>query len=266
MKSLIVLALVAMMAIPSTLAWFSSTVTAANNEISTGTMSMAIDSTRTNTYANGAWNLYDAYTVAYDNNGVLVNNHQLQPWTNAEPGPYVPYAGGNGTEPNVPGNKSVWFSVRNRGTLSAKAQVVLDGRWVSGSRLPATPNNNLVRVQNIYVYGGGNSACERHEECRNIRDGLNGRPGLGLSNVSTAKLPSALSSGPWNRELPGFTFYLTSNFSNDPTKAIVLDPNEYVIVRLDLNLSTSAGNEYQGATYHYDVTVNGSQTVSGAPW
>ncbi len=269
LKSLLVLAAVSVTMAGATRAWFTSTVTAKDNEISTGTLMLAVDSTRTHSYSPN-WTLYDAYTVVRDLDGESDQRETLEAWTNAEPASYVAYEDyvASGEDPDEPGNNSVWMTVRNRGSLPAKAYLNMTGEWTDLPRIgsasctsvadEASANHNLVRARKVHIYGGGSSACENHEECRNLRDALEG---LG----SWSNIPATYSTVDvdYNTGLggTGATFYLSTDTTADGD-AIYLQPNEFVVVRVDLNLSTSADNCYQNGTYLYDVTLNGSQEAN----
>ncbi len=249
LKSLLVLSVVLATVGTATRAWFTSTVTAADNEVTTGTLLLAVDSTRTHTYS-GDWNLYDAYNVVRDVDGVSEDREDFEPWVNAEPGVFVAYSGGAGVETLPAGNFSVWVAVRNKGTLPLNYRFRTSGGWVADSgRLGdgtcgSSGNANLVQVKEVYRYGNlshnPDTGCESHEECRNIRDALMDL-GTGWTPASTTVDTFVLSPGDW--------------VDDDVT----LNEKEFAIYRLDMNLSENAGNCYQGATYLYDLTAQAKQ-------
>lgn len=260
LKSVLVLGLVLATAGTATKAWFTSTVTAADNEITTGTLMLAIDSTRTHTYS-GLWNggsgsygtPFDAYNAVRDLDGVSDDREDFEPWVNAEPGVYVAYSGGSGVETLPDGNYSVWIAVRNRGTLPLNYRFKTTGNWVADSgRLGdgeciSSGNANLVEVKNVHRYGNlshnPDSGCENDEECRNLRDAL--------VDLNTGWTPASTS---------------VANFS-DPVWVndnVTLNEKEFVIYRLDMNLSENAGNCYQGATYQYDLIGQAKQVTASS--
>lgn len=271
------MALAATVLVGATGAYFTSQVTAANNQITTGTLSLAFDSSRTHFRATPfAWNSgfgpfgapYDSYTVAYDNNGVNVNSSTFEPWTNAAPGLYVPYDtvanGGNGADNLPTGNKSIWVAVRNNGTVDMKVRASATGSWTSLPRTatdPActglTPDPTLVSVKNVTIYGttGGSNICKGNEECENIYYGLTGIVGGGWTYATSANI----AGSDVNFTPAAGTAYLTTNGTAGGT-VIPLKSHEFVIARVDLNLSETANNCYQGATYQYNLVGNASQT------
>jgi len=227
----------------ATAAWFTSGVTAADNEITTGTLMMAMDSTQSHTYTyTGGWVLPTAYNIARDLDGVMQDMADFEPWTNAEPGVAAAY---DGTWPRPAGNFSVWVTVRNRGTLAFDYQGYATGAWTNTPRIDAgvpgcvevDPNDNLVVVDNVHRYAATpTSGCENHEECQNLRDAL-----IGLGTWTPASVTAEDVSSP-------------SVITGED-----LGPNEFVVYRVDMHLSTDANNCYQGATYEYDLVGQAKQ-------
>ncbi|MFH1561332.1 MAG: SipW-dependent-type signal peptide-containing protein [Patescibacteria group bacterium] len=246
--------------VSATKAWFTSTVAAEDNEITTGELLLAIDSTRAHSYS-GVWNggtgssygaPYDAYNVVRDLDGVSDQREVFEPWTGAEPGVYVAYTGGTGQETPVAGNFSVWLAVRNRGSLPFNYRSYALGEWTSVPRMEAggtcagqSPDNNLVKVMNIHRYDvDATTGCNNHEECKNIRDGL-----MAVGSWQPKSGVGANDSG-------AVTGYYT--------ESIDLGEDEFVIYRVDLQLDESTDDCYQGATYLYDLVGEAKQL--GASW
>lgn len=283
LKSLITIGVAAAAMVGSTGAYFTSSVSANNNQIVAGTLRLAIDSSRTHTTAS-TWNggigpfgaPFDSYVVAYDNNGVNLNLNPLEPWTNAAPGPYAAYNevanGANGADTLADGNHSWWVSLRNFGTIPMKAKLGVNGggTWtVNPAVEAANPGvctsanlnlaSNTVTVKNVTFYGttGGSNICKGNEECENIYFGLVGLGGWAYSSDSDIAGADVSVSGP-----SVSTAYASADGTN-ATSPIVLGPNQFVIARVDGNFDTS-DNCFQGATYTYNVTGNGYQV--GDTW
>jgi len=93
LKSLLVLGVLGVTLGGATKAWFTSQVTAADNEITTGTLMLAIDSSQEHGYRDaGSWAFPLAYTVVEDIDGVETTyDHTFETWANAEPGVSVPF-------------------------------------------------------------------------------------------------------------------------------------------------------------------------------
>jgi len=267
LKSILVLTVLLGTVGGATKAWFTSTVTAADNEITVGTLMLAVDSTWNHTYS-GAWGSPNADIVVQDEDGVSIQYNNFEAWTNAEPGAYVAYSAEAGADTWDTGNYSIWMSIRNRGTLDLNYRAAVTGAWTNLPRAATDPacqaaydldgtgsDPTLVKVRNVHRYDVGvGSGCENHEECRNIRDGL--------------------LTGPWTPQSAG-THDLTADpvagyyYGTDDGIAsgtdIDLAPEEFVVYRVDLQLSETAGNCYQGATYQYDL-VGEAKQLDGPAW
>lgn len=285
LKSIATIGALSSMLVASTGAYFSSNISAADNEINVGTLRLAVDSTRAHSYV-GTWNTgtglswdgvtpvgnpFDAYNVMYDNNGVLVFQNNLEPWANAEPGVYSSYLGSTGIETLPAGNRSIWMAVRNLGSIDAKAAVSFTGHWTGlrttdGCAAEGAGNDSLIRLRNVHLYKIGASNCEDHEECRNLRDGL-AVAGIPATYTTDTDLSTTVNWSP-NSVLNGASFALSSTGTTGGN-SIALGENEYAIARVDMQFApTISGvnyNCYQGATYLYDVTVNGTQ-VGDPAW
>lgn len=255
LRAFLVMALVLATTGVATSAYFTSSVTAADNEIRTGTLMLALDSTRVHTYTTPpAWGGDNAYTVVEDVDGVSTAGQPFEPWLNAEPGTYVAYSNDSGADNLPAGNFSVWLAIRNKGTISFNVGAEASGGWVlplpRQSTDPAcasvTADPTLVKVMNIYRYanGGAVPSCLSHEECRNLRDALLTGPWTTVSGYSARS---------WTGPIAGF-------WSDDE---VAFDANEFGIYRIDLNLDSTTDNCYQGATYQYDL--NGVAKQVGAP-
>jgi len=242
-KSLLVLTVVLATAGTATRAWFTSQVTAADNQIVTGTLLLAIDSTRTHTYV-GTWGYPDAYVVVEDVDGVSTPYYTFEPWTNAEPGAYAVY---DGVWPRPAGNFSAWLAIRNKGSLEENYRAYALGDWIDGPRFGTSgcPSlagavDMLVSVANVHRYPSDD--CQGSQECANLYYGLKTGPWTNKAGVT------ADNSGP------------VAGYYND---FLSLAANEFVIYRVDFNLSSTADNCYQGATYEYDLVGQAKQLSAG---
>jgi len=284
LKSLLVMLIAGATTVGATGAYFTSSVSAANNQIIAGTLRLALDSTRTHTTAStwngglGPWGVpYDSYTFAYDNNGANWNNYTLEPWQNAAPGPYVTYTetqnGGVGGANLPDGNHSWWISLRNIGSITMKAKMGVNGGGVwtvnpavqtanptCTSAYLATVAAGTVTAQNVTFYGttAMSDICKADKECENIYYGLTG---LGTWHYSTDPVIQGSDINVPGASLS--TVYASSDGTHTGTP-ITLKPNEFVIARVDGNFNTS-DNCFQGATYTYNVTGNGYQ-VGDMTW
>lgn len=243
LKAFLVIASVLAVAGTASSAYFTSSVTAADNDITTGTLMVAIDSTRTHSYSPN-WSLYDAYNVVKDVDGVTIAGNPLETWSNVEPGVYSTFS----DWPRQDGNFSYWIAVRNRGTLDMYFKVYpnQNGSWTLTRTVDELGNScgvgdpNLVRVRNVHRYAvTPTQGCENDEECRNLRDALQSVGSW--SPVSTTAVD--VIGNP------------LTNFGDN----VLLGANQFAIYRVDMQLISSAGNCYQNATYQYDLDVDARQ-------
>ena len=257
--------IVGVMSAASSVAYFTTSATASDNEITTGTLTLAVYSTALDTFSGAPG---DGYIVAEDVDGVSMDwttdpgtYTALEAWTNAEPGAYATYGSYAGTDNNNgadtfnAGNRSVWFGVVNTGSLPLDYRFNIDGDWTAGDRFgtlscPATPvdgDEALVSVERIrrYENGGATPGCQSHEECQNIRERLEF-----LSYVNTTSAAANLPA-------------VALGVDVDEATPVTLEANQFQIYRVDFNLDTSTDNCYQGATYLYDLNVDGKQ-LTGA--
>jgi len=155
--------------------------------------------------------------------------------------------------PRPAGNFSIWLAVRNRGTLPLQYEAAANGSWTLIPRVTSdqtncgllTPDPSLVRVMNIHRYNVSASAgCNNHIPCQNLRDAL--------VNLSWVPHPTTVA----NDSGPILGWY-------DESSDVTLQGHQFVIYRVDLQLSENAGNCYQGATYTYDLVGQAKQV--GAP-
>ncbi len=264
LKSLLVLTTVGSLVVAATGAYFTSTVTAADNQIIVGTLALGVDSTRIHTRDGlNTWGdpTQDGYTVAQDVNGVSTSYYSFEPWLNAAPGPYFSYVNSSGADVLPDGNKSYWVAIRNNGSIDLKARAFATGSWYSVPRKatnPAcftlVPDPSLVTVKKVTIYGttGGSNICKSHEECENIYYGL-----ISLGAGWTYSTDSDVAGADIEVNSPVGNVYLTSDGTSGGAP-IILKQNEFVLARVDLNFNTS-DNCYQGAEYRYNLTVNGYQ-------
>jgi predicted ribosomally synthesized peptide with SipW-like signal peptide len=277
LKSALVILIAVGTSVGATNAAFTSSVTAADNEIVAGTLRLAIDSTRAHIYATpytwnggfgGAGAPYDSYTVVQDVNGVSTAGLPLETWTNAAPGTFVPYVYQPGADVLADGNHSYWIALRNAGTVPLKVKAnVTGGSWTmdpavaatvacTGADLNAVPT---VSVRNVHIYATDN--CESHEECHNIYYGLKTGPWTNATTVA------------YDYYNPGYTplsgpVYASSNGTSGGTP-IQINGQQFIVARVDVNfddtlVAPAIQNCYQGATFSYDLT--GDATQVGGAW
>jgi predicted ribosomally synthesized peptide with SipW-like signal peptide len=229
-------------------AYFTSTVTAADNQITTGTLALAIDSSidSSNGGTGQLFGLPYTWNVAYqDSLGANIAGTPFTPWVGAAPGD----------------SNSYFVAVRNLGSVPAQIRAAAVGRWTAGPRFgtlgcPAdavSANAALISVSQVHQYATGN--CEGVNGCENLY--------YGLTNVSYFNEAgvSAQNSGPWSGYFYGVTSGTPDEFN---VNRFALAQNEFVVYRVDAQLSTAADNCYQGATYTFDLTVEGKQVADPA--
>jgi predicted ribosomally synthesized peptide with SipW-like signal peptide len=247
LKSMLVIFAVMMLVVTSTYAWFTSTVTALNNEITVGTLQLAVDEADGMTYG-GVWGT-DAWEVVRENaDGSVTQSTTFTPWVNAAPDDINPY----------------YIGVRNRGTISANIRSYALGAWTAGPRLNGTngcpvladANADLIKVATIHQYAttptGG---CESAIGCRNMRDALQTGSWTPVGGLT------ALDAN----NVTGLYFGTTTGTGLLADSYFALAENEFVVYRIDLQLDNTANDCYQGATYQFDFTVEGKQ-VAASTW
>jgi predicted ribosomally synthesized peptide with SipW-like signal peptide len=130
LKSILILSLLLTTVATATKAWFTSNVTAADNQIQTGTLRAALGTTAD---INGAGT---GYVVAYDNNGAMTNVAQFPVITAIQPS----VSGDTANE------KDIYVAVYNTGTLAFNYQSLILGNWATGG------DAGLMQVRRIHRY------------------------------------------------------------------------------------------------------------------
>lgn len=261
LRSLTIVALALTLMVGASSAYFSSSVTAQDNVISTGTLMLAVDTAQNSSYV-GTWGAPNAWEVVRQNlDGSVTQSNYFIPWTNVAPGETNEY----------------FVSVRNAGTIDANIRATATGSWVSGPRFgqtlpgndgvagtgddfacPATPaeaDASLVSVSNVHLFAAApGTGCENQLGCRNLRDALLTGPWTTLSGL-TAGDKTAPEAGYYYGTTNGST-----NYASNQANLFNLGANEFVIYRVSTALNGPATNDcYQGATYNFDFTVQGKQ-------
>jgi hypothetical protein len=280
LKSLLVLGLVATTLGGTTMAWFTSTVDVDASEISTGYLEMVVDSTDEHVSVGSEASYGDvAFKVgSYYQDGSLMSGDPLESWTIAEPGEYVAYTNEAGEDTYDAGNYSYWLAVRNihkNGTgLPMKFRAIVDrGEWTA---MPydradldgdgdtdcslSSADPDLVQVVNFHRYATG--ACEGHDECENLyyaleNAGFNHADGLTADNDGQGRPLGSAGNYFYGTTHDVDSGWPAKSYAN--TNPLILEDSEFVIYRVDLNLSESADQCYQGATYEFDFLVEAAQ-------
>lgn len=240
-KAGFVFALVLVTAAGTTQAFFSSVAIASNNTITTGTLTLALDTTREHgTIAIPTFGPYPGSTAYNVVTGDTINT-SFEPFSGAIPGA-TPY--------------SYWVSFRNASTVPFKFRANAGGHW---SSLPNAGTGNcptlegtdpsLVKVVETHLYDLDTTDCASIPSCKNLRDALDISwiPKIGLTTSDTGPVPNGT-------DILGI--YESGNEHPD----ITLGSNEFVIYRIDLQLDTQADSCYQDATYQYALTGKAIQT------
>lgn len=245
LKSIVTIGALAAMLTVSTGAWFTSSVTAQDNVINTGTLLVAVDSAQEDTYV-GTWGAPNAFNVVEQlANGTVVQNGNFITWDNAAPGDINTYTVG----------------VRNAGSIAFKFRAGATGAWVSGPRFgtlgcpvdAASADHSLVSVTNIHQYavtaGGG---CEGDFGCRNLRDGLQTGPWTPATGLTAG------DSG----AVTGFYYGVNEGNGNVGGTPSQIGAGQFAIYQVEAELSNTADSCYQGATYHFDLGVEATQVAA----
>lgn len=136
LKSILVLAIVLATAGTATKAWFTSNVTAANNQIQTGTLRAAIGTTADVMGAGSG------YTVVYDNNGATLQVAYFPVITNIQPS----------TAGQTAYEKDIYVAVFNTGSLAFNYRSDILGSWIT----PGDGDASLMQVRRIHRYATNN--------------------------------------------------------------------------------------------------------------
>lgn len=241
LKSVVTIGALSAMMFTATGAYFSSTVVAEDNEINTGTLLVAVDTAQEDSYV-GTWGTPNAYNVIRQNvDTTTTQNGNFITWDNAAPGETQTYTVG----------------IRNNGTIPFKFQSSAAGEWVAGPAFGSCGTDlvdadaSLVSVTNVHQYaataGGG---CEGDIGCRNLRDGL-----VGLGGWTPVAGLTAGDSG----AVAGHYYGALDGGGDDDNAPVLIGEDEFAIYQIEVTLSDTADNCYQGATYEFDLGVEGYQ-------
>lgn len=264
LKSFLVMATTLGVVAGATGAYFTSTVTAANNQIVAGTLRLAIDSSQVHTGGGNMWGFPYAYTVVQDIDGVSTLGTPLETWTNAAPAPYAPFIHLAGTQTFQEGNHSYWVAFRNAGTIPMKVKAdVNGGAWTMSQAVKATTacsNVDLnqpgaVSVRDVYFYANDN--CEGQQECENIYYGLKTGP---WTNAPIAALNVANAG---NAPITGQVY--ASSTGLNAGVPVQIGGQQFIIARVDVNFDTN-NNCYQGATFTYNLNGYAHQMGDNSAW
>lgn len=255
LKSLLVLAIVVATTASATGAYFTSNVLAANNEIVAGTLLLAVDTAQGTSY-NPVWNSQaGAWNVVGDTiNGVVVGQPFID-WTNAAPGTQNPY----------------YVGIRNRGTIPMNVRAQATGRWVNIPRAgtaycPAAvlsdgtnANHALVSVASVTLLPT-ESTCTAENGCLNIEDSL--------QNLAAGWAPLTGLTGGTVATPTGMFYGNTNGTMNSSAQGdlLALGAQQFVVYRVNAELSPLTDNCYQGATYTFDLAVQGKQVNDTTTW
>jgi len=273
LKSLLVLTLVAVTVTQATRAWFTSTVTAADNEIVVGTLRLAVDAGDPETTGQ-VWGT-DAWNVAYQaTDGEVVQNNYFPVWEEAEPGTTYSY----------------YMTVRNVGSVPANVRFNTSGEWSEGPRFgqdlpgadgvsgtaddvycPTTAENTgsngwpmanqAIVMNNIHQYAS--DFCESEDGCLNLYYGLTSSHPTAHTNVA------GISSG--NRtayNADGWYYGVTGGGGSEAGTPYALADHEFAVYRVDVEFDGDAdtGNIpydcLQGATYLLDINTQAKQDLA----
>lgn len=260
-KSILVIMVLAAVVTVATGAWFSSGATAEDNEITTGTLLIAMESTldydnnAANTFTSDALTEteladYMAYLVAEDNaDGNRTNPNKFGAWVNAAPGD----------------STSRYLAIRAKGTVPMNYRVNANGEWTDGARFglpgcpegpggPSTGDETLVYVGNVHQFAGND--CAGDVACEALRDSLESRGYTAVAGLVASDTGVATSVVTGRVDMA------------DNTSALVqLGENEFALYRVDLSLDgPRTTNCYQDATYLYDVDAEAKQWNDTTSW
>lgn len=242
-KSLLLITLVSVLAVKATGAYFTSSVTAADNEIQTGTLLLAVDTARTDisgsTFGTHAWNV-----VRENEDGTITLGNPFVTWEDAAPGETHPY----------------YIALRNRGTIDMNVRFAqgAGSEWVAGPRFgtgscPATPaaaDPSLVSISNVHQYASGN--CAGETGCENLYNSLTSLSG-GWDHLNGLSVNDAGLDG-------GYYYANVGGSGLAAGTHLEMGEKEFALYRVDVILNGPAtDNCYQGATYNFDLQADGKQ-------
>jgi predicted ribosomally synthesized peptide with SipW-like signal peptide len=278
LKSVLVLTFLGLVTVGATRAWFTSSVTAADNEIVAGTLRLAVDAGDPDT--NGKTWGTDAWNVAYQStDGSVVQKTTLFPtWEEAEPGTTYSY----------------YMALRNLGSVPANIRFNTSGEWLSGPRFgqylpgpdgvsdttddvycPLTTQNtgnngwpkaNLaIKMNNIHQFASIN--CEGENGCLNLYYGLTSSHPTHHTNVAGI---SAGNRTGYNTD--GWYYGVTGGGGSSTGNLYGLEQYEFAVYRIDMEFDGDADTGsipydcLQGATYQFDINTQAKQAEPAASW
>jgi predicted ribosomally synthesized peptide with SipW-like signal peptide len=218
LKSVLVLSLVLATGVGASRAYFTSTVTAADNQVEAGTLRLAVDATG-HTESNYDPDSEAGYWVAYDDGTQTVTNQPFEKLDKMQPGEV----------------QSVYVGVRNFGNLPLDYRFFFDGSWPNGD--DRNQGNKNIRVERVHRFATGD--CQGDWGCGNLRDYYQDK-GYTWASVSRRNEDN---------------LYLGQIYEEDAS----LEEEEFNVYRLDFKMLESAGNEYQGQVFTYDMTTEAKQ-------
>lgn len=228
LKSILVLSVVLGTTVGATRAWFTSAVTATNNEITAGTLLLGVATTQYYDSSGPGYNL--AYDRLLADGGVLNSIAQFPVLENLAPGE----------------TRSVYFSVYNRGTLPLNFRFAFNGDW---TLLPNHTSNvglaSRMKINNIRRVGYLGWVPGTEYAPYNIYTWLQGYGFV------------------WDTEAVGGSWGLTS-WNEYRVEGSVLASKELQVYEVVFMLDSEAPNAYQGGTFMYDIMVDAKQVA--APW
>lgn len=245
----------------SAYAYFTSSVVAAGNQIQTGSLIVAVDTTKNHTTPPLAPIFgTDAYQVAIDNNGTTTLNSdptkRFETWSSAMPGD-------NGFD--------IWIGVRNVGNGPFVYKLTPSGAWSGIRSTPecqtevTNPKMDLVTFENILQYSAG-SDCEASNECKTIKDSLvSFAPAYSYSPLANSIVyPSNLKMSYVGS---GYGSFFGSSDGTSTGTPLVLSPSQFVVYKTTMKLDGANTSDcYQNASFDWSMQVRAYQDTVGVNW
>ncbi len=277
LKSILVLGFLGVVVVGATRAWFSSKVTASDNEIVAGTLRLAVDAGDPVTTGR-IWGT-DAWNVAYQStDGSVVQQTRLFPiWDEAEPGTTYSY----------------YMGLRNVGSVPSNVRFNTSGEWVSGPRFGGTLAgvdgingttddvycplitdntgvngwplaNKAIKMNTIHQFASDN--CNSENGCLNLYYGLFSSHTTPHTNVV------GINSGNRTAYDGGWYYGVTGGGGSSGGTLYELGQYEFVVYRVDMEFDGDADTGsipydcLQGAIYQLDINAQAKQANPAADW
>lgn len=143
---------------------------------------------------------------------------------------------------------SVYFAVRNTGSLNFDYRGNLQGSWGD----PTLDNAQKLQLSNVHRFDL--SDCLADDMCKRLNNWLAVDPQAVLTGNKLSTGAMGAMSG-----ASGVNFGHPNTYSDG---SFTLSPHQYSILRMEFTLDASAGNEFQGKNFTYTLNAQAKQTTA----